>query len=330
MAPSYHVVGIGNAIVDVLAHATDDFLDSHGFPKGSMTLIDAHQAQKIYGEMGPGIECSGGSAANTMAGFASLGGRAAFIGKVHDDQLGRVFRHDMTSIGVSYATPPMRKGPTTARCLILVTPDAQRTMQTYLGACVELGPEDIDEEVIAASSITYLEGYLYDPPQAKEAFLKAATIAHRAGGRVALSLSDSFCVNRHRAEFLDLVKNHIDILFANEAEIMALYEAQDFDQALQQAKGYCEVVALTRSAKGSVVLAGSEAHIIDAQPVSKVVDTTGAGDLYAAGFLWGLSRNLSLADCARAGGVCAAEVISHIGARPDQPLGPLVKKALGL
>jgi sugar/nucleoside kinase (ribokinase family) len=294
-----------------------------------MTLIDAHQAQKIYGAMGPGIECSGGSAANTMAGFASLGGRAAFIGKVHDDQLGRVFRHDMTSIGVAFTTPAMRKGPTTARCLILVTPDAQRTMQTYLGACVELGPEDIEEELIASSSITYLEGYLYDPPRAKEAFQKAATIAHRAGGRVALSLSDSFCVHRHRAEFVELVKSHVDILFANEAEICALYECENFDDALQEARGHCEVAALTRSAKGSVVLAGDEVHVVDAMAVEKVVDTTGAGDLYAAGFLWGLTHGHSLADCGRAGGACAAEIISHIGARPDQPLGPLVTSALG-
>jgi len=329
MAAPFDVVGIGNAIVDVLAHSTDAFLARHSLPKGGMTLIDAHQAQRLYAEMGPGVECSGGSAANTMAGLASLGSRAAYIGKVHDDELGRVFRHDLTAAGVYFATPPMRKGPTTARCLILVTPDAQRTMQTYLGACTQLGPEDIDADLIAQSKVTYLEGYLFDPPAAKEAFTKAATLAHKAGRKVALSLSDGFCVNRHRAEFLDLVKNHVDILFANENEIGSLYQTVEFDDALQAMRGHCEIAALTRSEKGSVVLAGDEVHIIDAEADVAVVDTTGAGDLYAAGFLHGLATGRSLADCARLGGICAAEVIGHVGARPGQPLDRLIAEKMG-
>ncbi|MDK9720998.1 MAG: adenosine kinase [Rhodospirillales bacterium] len=329
MAESFHVVGIGNAIVDVLAHAADDFLTEQNLPKGAMTLIDAHQAQRLYSLMGPAIECSGGSAANTMAGIASLGGKAAFIGKVHDDLLGRVFRHDLSAIGVQYRTPALRRGPTTARCLILVTPDAQRTMQTYLGACIELGPEDIDEDLIAASQITYLEGYLFDPPRAKEAFRKAAKIAHGAGRKVSLSLSDSFCVNRHRPEFLDFVQSHTDILFANESEIMSLFQTDDFDLALQKSRGLCPIVVLTRSAKGSVVVADEELHVIDADMVHRVEDTTGAGDLFAAGFLWAHSTGRSLAVSARAGGIAASEVISHIGARPSADLAKLMADRLG-
>ncbi|MBF0166300.1 MAG: adenosine kinase [Alphaproteobacteria bacterium] len=329
MVENFHVVGIGNAIVDVLAHASDDFLKEQGLPKGAMTLIDAHQAQRLYSQMGPAIECSGGSAANTMAGIASLKGRAAYIGKVHDDILGRVFRHDLSAIGVRYNTPALRRGPTTARCLILVTPDAQRTMQTYLGACIELGPEDIDEEIIVSSKITYLEGYLYDPPRAKEAFHKAAKLAHGGGRKVALSLSDAFCVNRHRDAFLDLVRNHTDILFANESEIMALFETPDFDQALQKARGVCPITVLTRSSKGSVVLAGDDVHVIDAEKNVKVEDSTGAGDLFAAGFLWGHTHGKSLAESARAGGIAAAEVISHIGARPARNLAELMAEKMG-
>ncbi|TAN46272.1 MAG: adenosine kinase [Rhodospirillales bacterium] len=329
MVESFHVVGIGNAIVDVLAHATDAFLAEQGLPKGAMTLIDAHQAQRLYAQMGPAIECSGGSAANTMAGIASLSGRAAYIGKVHDDILGRVFRHDLSAIGVQYRTQALRRGPTTARCLILVTPDAQRTMQTYLGACIELGPEDIDEELIVSSQVTYLEGYLYDPPRAKEAFHKAAKLAHGGGRKVALSLSDSFCVNRHRDEFLDLVRHHTDILFANESEITALFETQTFDEAMQAARGVCPITVLTRSSKGSVVLANGEVHVIDAEKDVKVEDSTGAGDLFAAGFLWGLTHGKPLAAAARAGGICAAEVISHIGARPARNLAQLMAEKLG-
>ncbi len=324
------VVGIGNAIVDVIAHADDAFLAAKELPKGAMTLIDAAQADALYAEMGPGIESSGGSAANTMAGIASLGGKGAFFGRVRDDQLGAVFAHDIRSIGVAYDTVPASEGASTARCLILITPDAQRTMNTYLGASVDLGPEDIDAATVTAAKVTYLEGYLWDPPRAKEAFVKAAELAHDAGRMVALSLSDPFCVDRHRAEFRDLVDGHIDVLFANEEEIKSLYEVEEFDEALQAVRGQCEIAALTRSEKGSVVVAGSEeVHVIDAEPIEHLVDTTGAGDLYAAGFLFGLTRGRDLAACGHLGGICAAEAIQHIGARPDVNLADLVAEKLG-
>jgi sugar/nucleoside kinase (ribokinase family) len=323
----FDVVGIGNAIVDVLAHASDPLLAKLGLAKGAMTLIDTGQAETLYAAMGPGIECSGGSAANSIAGVASLGGRAAFIGKVRDDQLGQVFAHDIRSLGVEFATAPLGHGPATARCLIFITPDAQRTMQTYLGAAVELGPEDIDEATIAAAQVTYLEGYLWDPPRAKEAFLKAAAIAHAHGRKVALSLSDPFCVERHRAEFRDLVAGHVDILFANEHEIMALFEAKSFEDAATALSGQCEIAALTRSAAGSVVLAGERVERIAAAPVAAVLDTTGAGDLYAAGFLHGLTQGRDLAVCGRLGSLCAAEIIGHVGARPEVPLKELAAKA---
>lgn len=324
----YDVVGIGNAIVDVLAHAEDAQLADLGLAKGVMTLVDAAEAERIYAAMGPGIECSGGSAANTMAGLASLGSRAAYVGKVRDDQLGQVFRHDIRAAGVAFDSPAATSGSPTARCLILVTPDAQRTMQTYLGACVELGPDDIDPGVIAAAGVTYLEGYLWDQPRAKEAFLKAARVAHEAGRKVSLSLSDPFCVDRHRDSFLDLVSNHVDILFANEAEIMSLYRAGSFDQALRAVRGHCEVAALTRSEKGSVVVTGDEVTVIGAERIDMLVDTTGAGDLYAAGFLHGLTHGADPAMCARLGGICAAEVIIHYGARPEEPLDRLVADML--
>ena len=326
-APSLDVVGIGNAIVDVIAHADDGFLARHGLAKGTMTLIDEAQAKTLYGQMGSGIESSGGSAGNTMAGLASLGGKGAYVGKVRDDQLGDVFRHDMTAIGVRFATPAATSGPSTARCLILVTPDAQRTMNTYLGACVGLGPDDIDEAEIAAAEVTYLEGYLFDPPQAKEAFRKAARAAHAAGRKVALSLSDPFCVGRYRAEFRELVQHHIDILFANEAEICSLYETDDFAAAARQVRGMCDIAALTRSEKGSVVVTARETHEVPAARVEKLVDTTGAGDLYASGFLYGLTRGRDLAHCGRLGSLCAAEIIGHFGARPEQPLATLAQKA---
>lgn len=314
------VVGIGNAIVDVIAHAEDRFLEDKGLAKGAMTLIDAAEAEALYGDMAPALECSGGSAANTMAGLASLGGQGAFIGKVRNDQLGGIFRHDIRAANVEFDTEPATHGPPTARCLIFVTPDAQRTMQTFLGASQDLGPDDIDPDTIAAAKVTYLEGYLWDPPEAKEAFRKAAELAHKAGGMVALTLSDAFCVDRHRDDFLDLVLNHVDILFANEVEIVSLYQAAGFDEALQQVRGHCKVVALTRSEKGSVVLSGDEIHVIDAVPVQHVVDSTGAGDLYAAGFLFGLTRGLDLATSGRLGALAAAEVIGHFGARPETPL----------
>jgi len=324
-AALYDVTGIGNAIVDVIAHADDAFLAANGIEKGAMTLIDAARAEELYGRMGPGVEVSGGSAGNTMAGFASLGGRGAYVGKVCNDQLGSVFRHDITAAGVHFATDPLHGGAPTARCLILVTPDAQRSMNTYLGACVELGPEDIDEAMIAASQVTYLEGYLWDPPRAKEAFLKAAGAAHAAGRKVSLSLSDSFCVHRHHDEFMDLVANHVDILFANEHEIGALYGTDDIAVAVEAVKGHCEVAALTRSEKGAIIVAGGQVFEVPAAPVARVVDTTGAGDLYAAGFLYGYTRGLAPAVCGRLGAIAAAEVISHVGARPEVSLAELVK-----
>jgi sugar/nucleoside kinase (ribokinase family) len=324
---SIDVVGIGNAIVDVLAHSEEEFLAREGLVKGTMTLIDAGRADALYRIMGPAIEASGGSAGNTMAGLASLGGAGAYIGKVRDDFLGQVYRHDIIAAGVRFETPPATSGPGTARCLILVTPDGQRTMNTYLGACVELGPADIDPDVIAAAQVTYLEGYLFDPPQAQEAFRKAAAIAHSAGRRVALSLSDPFCVGRHRAAFRDLVHGHVDILFANEAEICSLYETDDFAAATAAVRGHVAIAALTRSAAGSVILAVGAEHPIAAAPVARVVDTTGAGDLYASGFLYGLIRALPLQVCGEIGSLCAAEIISHFGARPEVNLSELVVNA---
>lgn len=321
------VVGIGNAIVDVIAQADEPFLEAEGLVKGTMALIDADRAESLYAAMGPGIEMSGGSAGNTIAGLASLGGKAAYIGKVRDDQLGSVFRHDITASGVVFTTAPATTGKPTARCLILVTADAQRTMNTFLGACVDLGPADIDPVLIGSARVTYLEGYLFDPPQAKEAFRKAATIAHAAGRKVALSLSDPFCVDRHRAEFRDLVENHVDILFANEAEIGSLYETHDFDAVLARVRGHCEIAALTRSEKGSVVVTANGAHRVPAEAAGRVVDTTGAGDLYASGFLYGLTRGRDPGTCGRLGSLCAAEVISHFGARPETPLGELARQA---
>ena len=324
---SFDVVGIGNAIVDVIAHAEDDFLAREALAKGTMTLIDADRADALYRIMGPAIEASGGSAGNTMAGIASLGGSGAYIGKVRDDFLGQVFRHDITAIGVRFETPPVTNGPGTARCLILVTPDGQRTMSTYLGACVELGPADIDPHVIAAARITYLEGYLFDPPLAQEAFRKAAAIAHAAGRQVALSLSDPFCVGRHRAAFRELVDGHVDILFANEAEICSLYETDDFGAAAAAVRGHVAIAALTRSAAGSLILVAGAEHPVAAAPVGRVVDTTGAGDLYASGFLYGLTRGFPLPTCGEVGSLCAAEIISHFGARPEVKLSQLLADA---
>lgn len=325
---TYDVVGIGNAIVDVITNADDDFLAANDLAKGAMTIIDADQAQALYEKMGPGIEASGGSAANTIAALASLGGSGAYIGNIRDDQLGEVFRHDIRAAGVTFDTPAASSGAPTARCLIFVTPDAQRTMQTFLGACIDLGPESVDPQLIGKSAVTYLEGYLWDPPRAKEAFIKASEAAKQAGRKVSLSLSDPFCVDRHRDEFIDLADNHVDLLFANEDEIMSLYQVDDFDEALQRVRGHCEIAALTRSEKGSVVVSGDEVHVIDAVKVDKVVDTTGAGDAYAAGFLFGYTQGHDLAMCGRLGGVAAAEVISHYGARPERPLKELAAEVL--
>jgi sugar/nucleoside kinase (ribokinase family) len=324
-----HVAGIGNAIVDVLVHADDTLLADLGIAKGVMTLIDAAQADSIYARLPPGIECSGGSAANTIVGLAALGGRGAYLGKVRDDQLGQVFRHDITSAGIGFGTRPAAHGPSTARCFVLVTPDAQRTMLTYLGACVDLGPDDIDPVVIGDAQVTYLEGYLFDPPQAKAAFQRAALLAHGAGRLVALSLSDPFCVDRHRDDFLALIEGHVDLLFANEAELGALYRTDSFEDALRQVRGQCRVAAITRGAQGSVVVAGDDTHIVGADPVETVVDTTGAGDLYAAGFLYGFTHGHDLPTCALLGGIAAGEVISHVGARPAAPLRDRVRARLG-
>jgi sugar/nucleoside kinase (ribokinase family) len=325
--PSFDVVGIGNAMVDVLAQAEDAFLAEHGLVKGTTALIDSGAAEALYARMGAGLEMSGGSVANTIAGLASLGGAGAYIGKVRDDQLGQVFAHDLQALGVRFATPPLREGPATARCLILVTPDAQRTMNTFLGACAELGPEDIDQDLIAAAQVTYLEGYLFDPPRAKAAFRAAAEAAHGAGRRVSLSLSDPFCVERHRADFRELVARHVDVLFANEVEICALYETKAFEEAVRAVRGQCEIAVLTRSERGSVIVTAQGAEAVPAAAVERVVDTTGAGDLYAAGFLFGLTRGRELAVCGRLGGLCAAEVIGHFGARPEASLKALATKA---
>lgn len=325
----FDVVGIGNAIVDVLARADERFLARHGLIKGAMTLVDAKAADDLYDAMGPGIECSGGSAANTIAALASLGGAGAFIGKVKNDTLGEVFAHDIRASGVAFDTPPATEGLPTARCLILVTSDAQRTMQTFLGACTGLGPSDIDPETVAASKVTYLEGYLWDPSEAKKAFIKAATIAHEKGRLVSLSLSDPFCVDRHREEFRDLVENHVDVLFANEEEIKSLYKVSTFDAALQHVRPHCKIAALTRSAKGAVIVSGAEIHVVDAEPDVQAIDTTGAGDAFAAGFLFGLTQNDDLARCARLGSIAAAEAISHVGARPVSSLAKLLEQRLG-
>lgn len=322
------VVGIGNAIVDVLCQADDRFLDRHGLTKGAMMLVDAEQAGRLYAAMPPGVEISGGSAANTMAGIASLGGTGAFIGKVRDDQLGEVFAHDIRSIGISFMTPPALEGPPTGRCLIMVTPDGQRTMNTLLGAANDLTPDDVNPAVIGAAKVTYLEGYLWDPPAAKDAFRKALDIAHGAGRKVALTLSDSFCVDRHRDEFRALV-DQVDIVFANEAEILSLYQVGTFDEALHAVRRAGTLAVLTRSEQGSVILDGGDVHVIGAERGVTVIDTTGAGDLYAAGFLSGLTRGRPLAECGRMGAIAAAEAISHMGARPQADLAALVAGKLG-
>jgi sugar/nucleoside kinase (ribokinase family) len=324
-APSYDLVGIGNAIVDVLARTDEALVQREGLTKGTMALVDMARAEAIYAAMPPGVEKSGGSVANTIAGIASLGGRGAYIGKVRNDTLGGVFAHDLKSLGVRFETMPATSGPPTARCLILVTPDAQRTMCTFLGACVDLGPEDIDEALIASASVTYLEGYLFDPPRAMEAFRKAAAVAHQAGRQVALSLSDPFCVDRHRADFRDLVDRHVDILFANEREICSLYETEHFELAAEAVHGHCDVAVLTRSERGSNVVTKTDMLHVAPSPVARVVDTTGAGDLYAAGFLYGLTHGRDLATCGKLGSLCAAEIIAHVGARPETSLKRLAE-----
>ncbi len=326
--PRYDVLGIGNAIVDVIAPAEEDFLVRNGLVKGSMRLIDAAEADRLYGQMAAAIEASGGCAGNTAAGVASFGGKAAFIGKVAADQLGAIYRHDMRGTGVAFGTAPLTDGAPTARSMILITPDGERTMNTYLGACQELTPADIDEDTVSAAAITYLEGYLWDPPQAKEAFRAAARIAHSAGRQVSLTLSDSFCVDRYRDEFLGLIRDGlVDILFANQAEMHALYETADFDTAVGALRGDCRLAAVTLGADGALVVTPETVEPVPATPVERVVDTTGAGDLFASGFLFGLARKMRHADCARLGAIAAAEVISHLGPRPQTSLRGLAEQA---
>jgi len=323
MPPTLDILGIGNAILDVLARADDAFLAARGLDKGAMRLVDTDEAQALYAAMGPGIESSGGSVANTCAAAAALGARVGYLGKVADDGPGLVFGHDMRSAGVAFATPPLVGGAPTARCLILVTPDAQRTMNTYLGACVSFGEEDVDEAAVAGAAVTYLEGYLFDPPAAQAAFRRAVRIAKAHGRQVALTLSDPFCVGRHRAAFRELLTQGVDILFANEAEVISLYEAPDFTTAAKAARAEVPITALTRSAAGSVVASGEDVVTVAAAP-THVVDSTGAGDAYAAGFLAAHARGLPIGTCGRWGALCAAEAISHVGARPQADLRALV------
>ena len=323
-APRYDVLGIGNAIVDVIAPAEDDFLVAQGMHKGTMALIDEARAETIYQAMGRATESSGGSAANTIVGVASFGGRAAFIGKVKDDELGRAFAHDIRAARVTFDTPPASDGPSTARCYIMVTPDGERTMNTFLGAAQDLHPNDIDEAAIAAAAVVYLEGYLWDPPHAKEAFVKAAAIAHKAGRRVALTLSDAFCVDRYRPEFLELIrKGTVDIVFANEHELHSLYETADFNTAVKMLRSDAKLAVITRSEKGCVVVSRDAVEAVQAMPIERVVDVTGAGDLFAAGFLVGHSHGKDHRTAARLGALAAAEVIQHIGARPAVSLKAL-------
>jgi sugar/nucleoside kinase (ribokinase family) len=327
--PTLDVVAVGNALVDVLSPTSDEFLAERGLYKGATALIDANQADALYERMGPGTEMSGGSAANTAVGIASLGGRSAFVGRVRDDLLGRVFAHDIRAAGVSFDTPPATAGDPTGRCLILVTPDAERTMNTFLGAAAQLHPDDVSPALIAETAVVYLEGFLFDQPDAKAAFRHAARAAHGAGRRVALSLSDVFCVERHRADFLALVEHDVDLLFANEAEICALFRVPTLDDATEAAIRHCEVAALTRGAKGSVVVSRDGVLEVPVHPVpGGVVDTTGAGDLYASGFLFAFTRGHDLARCGRVGALAASEVISHLGARPAQPLADLAAPLL--
>ncbi len=322
--PSLDVVAVGHALVDVLSPTTDEFIDAQGLAKGGMALIDADRAADLYRRMGPATEMSGGSAANTAAGVASFGGRAAFIGRVRDDELGRVFAHDLRAADVRFDNAPAADGAPTGRCLILVSPDAERTMNTFLGAAAQLHPGDVGEDLVRAATVTYLEGYLFDEPDAKAAFRHAATTAHDAGRRVALSLSDTFCVERHRPDFQALVEHDVDVLFANDAELCALYETATLDEALDAVVRQCDVAAITRAAAGSVIV-GREVRVeVRAHPVDRVVDTTGAGDLFAAGFLVGLTRGDGLARCAELGSLAAAEVISHFGPRPERRLADLV------
>lgn len=323
----YDVLGVGNAIVDVLAQVDDAFITTHELAKDAMLLIDEERATSLYAAFPPSEEISGGSAANSLAGVASFGARGAYIGKVANDQLGEVFAHDLRAAGVAYDTAPLEGGPATARCLIAVPPDARRAMNTFLGASALMDEADIDRELVKASTVTFLEGYLFDREEAKRAFVRASEYARAADRRVALTLSDIFCVERHRDSFRQLVKNHVDVLFANEAELKSLYETEDFDAALAAVRAETRVAAVTRSEKGAVVVSGAEEARVPATPVETIVDTTGAGDLFAAGFLTGYARGADLETCGRLGVIAAGEIISHMGARPQVSLAALAAKA---
>jgi adenosine kinase len=326
-AAKYDVLGIGNAIFDVLVQTDEGFLAAHGMTKGGMALIDEARAASIYRDMGPATEMSGGSAANTIVGLANLGARTTYVGKVRDDQIGRLYTHDIRAAGVAFETRPAADGPATGCSYILVTPDGERTMNTYLGAAQELNPSDIDAAEVAGSAFVYLEGYLWDPKNAKDAFVKASTIAHDAGRQVALTLSDSFCVDRYRDEFLELMRNGtVDLVFANEAELHSLYQTSDFEGALKQLRADVNLGVVTRSEKGCVAASPDRVTSVPAFPIEKMVDTTGAGDLFAAGFLFGLVRGAGYETCGRLGALAAAEVIQHIGARPQVSLKELAQQ----
>lgn len=329
-APEYGLITIGNALVDVLAKTDDDYItkqnQEHGMAKGSMSLVDAQRALALYDDMKDPVEMSGGSAGNTMACFTSFGGKGAYIGKVADDELGNSFVNSLKDMGVHYDTARLTEGPSTGRCMILVTPDGERTMNTYLGAAVELTPKDIHPDFIAKAKVTYLEGYLFDPPQAMEAFIKAARVAHEAGRQVSLTLSDAFCVDRHREAFKDLVQNHVDILFANEDELKSLYETDDLEAALEIVKNQCAISATTRGENGSVIINSGKRTTIAAEENINVVDSTGAGDAYAAGFLYGFTESMDMETCGRLGSIAAAEVIAQMGPRPAVSLADLAKE----
>jgi len=325
VAVRYDVVGVGNALVDVISHATDDFIAEHGLVKGSMTLVGTDRAMELYQALGGAVEMSGGSAANTMCGVASLGGTAAYIGKVSTDDLGRAFGHDLRAVGVQFRPGQPDPETPTGRCIIVVTPDAERTMNTYLGTSSLLNTSDIDDAAIAAGAVLYMEGYLYDRDEAKEAFRHAARVAHEHGRKVSLTLSDSFCVDRHRADFRALVADEVDILFGNEDELVSLYEVATLDDAIDAVRRDCALTLVTVGADGVIVVTPDGVLHEPAQPVPRVLDTTGAGDLFAAGFLFGYTRSLSLKECARIGGIAAGEVISHVGPRPLVPLTTLVR-----
>lgn len=328
--PEYGLITIGNALVDVLSKTSEEYIAKQdqeaGMKKGSMNLVHADRALELYDDMADPVEMSGGSAGNTMACFTSFGGKGAYIGKVADDALGETFVNSLLDMGVHFDTPPLIDGPATGCCMILVTPDGERTMNTYLGAAVDLTPKDIDPAFIAKAKVTYLEGYLFDPPHAMEAFIKAARLAHEAGRLTSLTLSDSFCVDRHREAFKDLVSHHVDILFANEEEIKSLYEVNNVEAAIDIVKNECTISCITRSEKGSIIVNRGQHHYIEAEKVANVVDSTGAGDAYAAGFLYGYTEGMDMEECGRLGSIAAAEVISQMGPRPSVSLADLAKQ----